>query len=125
MTLDGHGGCLSCLRYSMGACRGAPPHMLLAESFSVCFNDPLNPILCFFFKCFNDSKSSIFCFFGAFNDTHSRNPKKLRKVTFELRLSYEKLRKLEKVTNELRNSYEKVMKSYKKLQTTYEITFCN
>ena len=56
--------------------------------------------------------------FGAFNDTQSRNQTKLRKVTFELRLSYEKLRKLEKVTNELRKSYEKlqkVTKSYKLL----------
>ena len=123
MTLDGHGGCLSCLRYSMGACRGAPPHMLLAGSFSVCFNDPLNPILCFF-KCFNDSKSSIFCFFGAFNDTHSRKPKKLRKVTFELRLSYEKLRKVTKSYVWVTKKLLRVTKSYEKLQTSYRITFC-
>ena len=47
MALDGHDGCLSCLGYSMGEWRGAPPHRLLGGSFSGCFNDPLNQILFF------------------------------------------------------------------------------
>ena len=53
-------------------------------------------------------QTGYFLFSGAFLEPISRNPKKLRKVTFELRLSYEKLRKLEKVTNELRKSYEQL-----------------
>ena len=118
MTLDGHGGCLSCLRYSMGACRGAPPHMLLAGSFSGCINDPLNQILRFLFKCLNDSKSSILCFLVLSMTLIAGTPKSYEK----LRLSYvwvtKSYEKLQKVTFELRKSYEKLQKvtnSYKRV----------
>ena len=118
MTLDGHGGCLSCLRYLMGACRGAPPHMLLAGSFSVCFNDPFNPILCFFSSALTTPKARFSVFLVLSMTLIAGTPKSYEK----LRLSYvwvtKSYEKLQKVTFELRKSYEKlqkVMKNYKRV----------
>ena len=86
-----------------------------------------NPNFC---NRFNDPINRIFSVLRCFYIPHTPEPKKLRKVTFELRLSYEKLRKLEKVTNELRKSYEKLQKVTKSYERVMQhrhgqrIVFC-
>ena len=78
-----------------------------------------------FLTFFSDPISPIYSFLRCFYQAHKPEPKKVTKSYEKLQTTYEKLAKSYK---KLRKSYETVTKSYKKLwklQTTYEITFCN